>query len=231
MKIAHIHSHAGINGVSTSLAALTRQQVARGHDIMLVHRPDSWLAESLSDQPIALIESLLKTRISELYRVGDGIRRWGADVVHTHGSTAHKYGAVFRVAGKIPIIATAHSCHFQLHWIFNNRVIAQSRRTADYHRRVNGVRRRNLRIIPNMIDPGEISEATADLRESQRALLRLPGDAFVLGMIGTINARKNQIDCVRALSALRQSGIDAHLVLIGDATPDRHLANLQDVVA
>ena len=226
-----MHSHTGVNGVSTSLAMLIPQQVARGHDIMLVHRPGSWLASTLSELPVAFVESPLTTRIGDLYRVGDTIRSWGADVVHTHGSTAHKYGAIYRVVGKIPIVATAHACRFQLHWIFNNRIIAPSRRTAEYHRRVNGARRRNMRIIPHMIDTTAAPLVTADRRKRQRDLLCLPEDAFVLGMIGSIDARKNQIDSVRVLHTLRQGGHNAHLVLIGGPAQDDHLAALDNLVA
>ncbi|MEM7442652.1 MAG: glycosyltransferase family 4 protein [Pseudomonadota bacterium] len=216
LRIAQIFSHTMINGVGTSLEVLLRQLNARGHEIMLVHRPDSWLVNQTSDLPLTRLESRLKTRYKELYRVGDSIRNWKADVIHTHGSTAHKYGAIYRVAGKIPIVATAHACHFQLHWIFNNRVIAPSQITADYHHRVNRVSRRNLRIVHHAFDIANAPLATKEDRVQRREELGLPNDAFVLGMTGSICERKNQMACVDVLEKLRQNDVDAHLVLIGE---------------
>lgn len=215
LKIAHMLSHTAVNGVGTSLEVLLRELHARGHELMLVHRPGCWLADQTADLPIKRLESRLKTRYGELYRVGDAIRTWGADVVHTHGSTAHKYGAIYRVAGRIPIVATAHSCHFQLHWIFNNRVIAPSQITADYHHKVNRVFRRNLRIVYHAFDTTTAPMASEADRADRRAEMDLPHDAFILGMTGSICERKNQTDCVRVLDTLRKQGINAHLVLIG----------------
>jgi glycosyltransferase involved in cell wall biosynthesis len=208
-------SHTSVNGVGTSLEVLLRQLHARGHELMLVHRPDAWLVDQIGDFPIERLESRLKTRYNELYRVGDAIRSWGADVIHTHGSTAHKYGAVYRVAGKIPIVATAHSCHFQLHWVFNNRVIAPSQITADYHNKDNRLPSRKTRVVNHPFDTSTAPIATEADRTNQRAELKLPADAFVIGMTGSLCERKNQIDCVRVLETLRERNVNAHLVLIG----------------
>jgi len=224
-------SHTAVNGVGTSLEVLLRELHARDHEIMLVHRPNCWLVDQISDLPIELVESRLKTRYGELYRVGDAIRSWGADVVHTHGSTAHKYGAIYRVAGKIPIVATAHACHFQLHWIFNNRVIAPSQITADYHHKVNRVFRRNLRVIYHAFDTETAPLTTESERERSRADLDLPHDAFVFAMTGSICERKNQIDCVRVLETLREKGVDAHLVLIGPAGEWDYTKKMRDHIA
>lgn len=230
LKIAHILSHTSINGVGTSLAVLMRELEARGHKLMLVHRPDCWLAEQMRDLPVEFHEAPLHTRYKELYDVGDTIRRWQADVIHTHGSTAHKYGAIYRVAGRIPVVATAHACHFQLHWIFNHRVIAPSQITADYHHRVNRVRRRNLRIIHHPFDVATAPVATTVERSTRRTEIGLPQDAFVLGMTGDLCRRKNQMDCVKVLEALRGHGVDAHLVLIGVGADREYVGEIREAI-
>lgn len=230
LRIAHILSHTAINGVGTSLEVLMREQHAEGHTLMLVHRPNCWLAEQLADLPVEFLEAPLHTRYRELYHVGDTIRSWRADVIHTHGSTAHKYGAIYRVAGKIPIVATAHACHFQLHWVFNNRVIAPSQITADYHHRVNRVRRRNLRIIHHAFDVATATVATAEDRAARRADLGLPQDAFVMGMTGDICRRKNQLDCVRVLAALRDRDVNAHLLLIGVGADREYVGEIRQAI-
>ena len=230
LRIAHVLSHTAINGVGTSLAVLMREQHAQGHTLMLVHRPNCWLADQLADLPIEFLQAPLHTRYRELHHVGDTIRSWRADVIHTHGSTAHKYGAIYRVAGKIPIVATAHACHFQLHWVFNNRVIAPSQITADYHHRVNRVRRRNLRIIHHAFDVTAVSVATDEERAAKRAELNVPPDAFVMGMTGDLCRRKNQRDCVRVLAALRDRDVNAHLVLIGVAADREYVAEIRQAI-
>ncbi len=230
LKIAQMQSHSGINGVVTSLEELIRLQLARGHEILLVHPPGSWLAERLSDVPVDKLETRFGNRLGEFFRVGHAVRDWGAQIVHTHGSNAHKYGAVFRVGGPVPIVATAHSTNFQLHWIFNNRVIAPSRRTARYHNRINRVPKRHLRVIPYPFELSHRPEPGPAERKAARTRLGLPDRCFALGMVGTICERKQQIEAVRVLVSLRDRNIDARLALVGNIGDDAHRGPLMELI-
>jgi len=158
------------------------------------------------------------------------IREFDAEVIHTHGSTAHKYGAIYRVIGNVPIVATAHSRNLQLHWAFNDHVIAPSNDTAAYHRRVNLVPGRKVTVIPNMLVMDSVPQIDERDRARIRAELGIPDEVFVLGMIGTVCRRKNQIDCVRVLDSLLRDGVDARLVLIGPDGRDGHLRKLNALV-
>lgn len=215
MKIAEIISHRGLNGVATHVQLLVDELVKRHHEIILVHRPDAWIAQHVDPARVHLMPTSLRRSARELRRVGYALRDRGVEVIHTHGSSAHSYGMIFRLAGKVPIIATAHSRKLQLHWPFNNTVIAPSEDTAAFHRRTNLVARRKIDVIPHFVDASAFDQVNPARRAGMRRRLGIPRAAFVIGSVGMICRRKRQSDMVRTLPRLLAAGIDAHLVLAG----------------
>ncbi len=215
MRIAHMVAHDDLNGVATSCRTLIEAQRAAGHEIFLVVRPRAWLASNLGLDGIRLLESAFRTRPAEIARVGHAIRDWGCDVVHCHGSRANKYGLVYRFAGSTPIVATAHAAHFQLPWRWFSAVIAPSEATRDYHVRVNGVPRRRIHVVANAVRLPSSGGSRADLRASARRALGLDDAEFVIGTLGHIGPRKNQVDLLRALTCLPGDCGRLTLVMVG----------------
>ena len=215
MKITHIVSHVGKNGVSSSCRTLIAAQMRRGHEILLVGRSGSWLAAQEFPAPFASIDTRLETRPAEIRRVGYEIRDWGSDVIHCHGSRANKYGMVYRIAADAAVVTTAHSRHVQIPFAFFKAVIAPSRQTADFHNRYNLVRRSKLHVIPHFMTLAEAYETGAAAASAIRTELGIPEDAFVIGMIGSVCRRKNQVDGLRILRSLAERHPDVRLVVVG----------------
>lgn len=221
MRIAHMVSHGALNGVATSSRTLIEAQRAAGHDVFLAVSPQSWLAANLDLDGITLMESKFKTRPKEIARVGYAIRDWGCDVVHCHGSKANKFGLVYRFAGSVPVVATAHAALFQLPWRWFSAVIAPSQATADYHARVNWVPRRRIYQVTNAVRLPDSGESRADARRKARLALGLDENEFVIGSVGAIDSRKNQIDLLRAMALLPGNLGPVTLVLIGGMAQDQ----------
>lgn len=219
MRIAHLVAHGGLNGVATSSRTLIEAQRAAGHDVFLGATPNSWLLDNLDLDGIAVLESRFRTRPKEIVRVGHALRDWGCDVVHCHGSRANKYGLVYRFASRTPIVATAHASHFQLPWRWLSAVIAPSEATADYHARVNRVPRRRIHLVSNAV--ALPASDAAEARAQARRALGLADDAFVIGSVGQIGERKNQVDLLRALARLPEDCAPVTLVLVGSYPRDR----------
>lgn len=226
MRIAHMVSHGGLNGVATSSRTLIEAQRAAGHDVFLVAWPQSWLAANLDLAPnldldgITLMESRFKTRPKEIARVGYAIRDWGCDVVHCHGSKANKFGLVYRFAGAVPVVATAHAALFQLPWRWFSAVIAPSQATADYHACFNLVPRRRIHLVNNAVPVPASGESGAASRRKARLALGLDDTEFVIGSVGAVGSRKNQVDLLRAMALLPDDLGPVTLVLIGDLAQD-----------
>ncbi|MBB6464281.1 glycosyltransferase involved in cell wall biosynthesis [Aminobacter lissarensis] len=215
MKIAHLVGHGALNGVATSSRILIQAQLDAGHEVMLVHSLGSWIEHQKFEGPIQMMGSGFATTPKEIRRVGYAIRDWGEDVVHCHGSRGNKFGLVFRCAAGTPIVMTAHARQYQLPWLFAHEVIGLSQWTVDYYIRHWLVSRRHIHLLPNMFDVSRIEPVSAASRSQARAALGIRDDAFLIGSVGQLGGRKNQIDMVRVLRRLLDNGVDAELLVVG----------------
>jgi glycosyltransferase involved in cell wall biosynthesis len=218
-----------MNGAVRHAAALSRELAGRGHEVLLLRRTGL----DLTDTDLSGVEveetSFLRWP-GEMSRVAARLRGWGAEVLHTHMSAAHAYGAVLRTFSGFPTVATAHKRHLQLHWAFNDFVIAPSRATADYHRRVNLVPARKLVVIPNFLDPGPYPPANAQRRASARIALGLPETGLVVGSVGDITDYKRPSELVEACRGLLTEDRLARLVLVGGELDRAEAARLDRAV-
>lgn len=215
LRIAMMMSGTGVNGVAVHCLLLIPYLVARGHRVLLLHRPGAWIAQQPAIKGAEKFETSFSRSPGELIRVTKRLNAFQPDVLHTHMSSAHTYGMLARILSRRPIVATAHSTSLQLHWWFNNIVIATSPGAAEHHRKVNRVSAKAIRMIPNFIDTSAFPVIAADERYAARAALGLSPEAVVIGSVGDIQPRKRQIDQVRALAIVTKTLPHVKLVLAG----------------
>jgi glycosyltransferase involved in cell wall biosynthesis len=228
MKTMQITSDWTPRGVSTHCMMLIRELVARGHDVTLVHRPGAWIAKKMQSDPVEMIESdLHRWPTDELRRITTIAKDRGVDVIHTHMSRAHFFGVLLRWFSAIPCVATAHSRHFQLHWMFNDLVIAVSEATRRYHRRYNFVRGNRIVTIHNFIDYRQLPVVTPDARRRVRASLGVDESYRLIGAIGAICRKKGQLYLVRALPRVLTAEPNARLLIVGGVRDHRYLRRVK----
>ncbi len=213
MKIAQIVSGLGINGAIRHCYELTCELANRGHEVVLVHRPDAWIAQQPFPNSVQTIPSPLHRRWSELKRVADELRQRNVELLHTHMSSAHFFGVlVARIFG-LKTIATCHMPLFQPHWFWNDRVISPCRSTMDFQRRYNFVSRKRIDVVPNFINADKFQPSIA--RDAMREGLGIDTSSFVVGVIGSVDARKGLHHLVRALSLMGTSSRPIHVISVG----------------
>ncbi|MBI3434991.1 MAG: glycosyltransferase family 4 protein [Proteobacteria bacterium] len=230
MRVALMISASGINGAVVHCHLLIRFLLARGHRVLLVHRPGAWIAARPDLAAAERFASNFSRRPAELIGIARAIRDYCPDVIHTHMSSAHLYGGIARLFGVYPVVATAHAPHFQPHWLLNNRVIATSRPMAEYLRRRNLVAPGKITVLPNFIDVGRLHPPQATERNAVRTGLGIADDAFVVGWVGHLLGYKRPADLVAAFADLADATPRARLLMVGGG-PDTMLAELRAIAA
>jgi glycosyltransferase involved in cell wall biosynthesis len=215
LRIAMMVSGAGINGAIVHALLLTRYLSRRGHQVLLLHRPGAWIAQQSGLDKAELFATSFGRSPGELIRVTRRLNAFAPDVIHSHMSSAHTYGMLARWFSRRVVVATAHSQSIQLHWCFNNIVIATSRAAAEHHHRYNLVRRKTLRTQSNFIDAKSFPMSSDDERRRARNEFGFADSTFVIGSVGSIEPRKNQLHLVQALAEIARSVADAKLLLVG----------------
>jgi glycosyltransferase involved in cell wall biosynthesis len=148
-------------------------------------------------------------------------RRFGADVVHANTPRAGLMGSLARRLGGPPLVVRAHEAlPDSTIGLEVRRVLARSAGAVltvsqDIARSFNrGLDRPLATHVYNgfdreRFDPGRV--ASLDVRRE----LGIPADAALLGQVAQITPWKGQDTAIRALAQLRGTGIDAHLLIVG----------------
>ena len=152
---------------------------------------------------------------SEIGRIRDWARTERFDLLHSHMTRAHAFGVLLKMATGIPVVATAHNRSLQLHWTFNDFVIANSHATSRYQRSINRVSPHKLKTVYCFTDLERFKTITPkSLRIATRQLQNSPDD-FLVGVVGEVVARKGHLYLFRALKRLCDEIPNFRLALLG----------------
>ncbi|MCA9152079.1 MAG: glycosyltransferase family 4 protein [Planctomycetales bacterium] len=232
MRIMEIISGTAVNGAVVNCLDICRALSRRGHDVTLVCRPGAWISEHAQDGNIRVIESSLdRWPLTELRRVAHVVRENDIQVIHTHMSRANFFGVLLRWLFGVPAcVATAHSRYIQLHWMFNDRVIAVSDATRRFHQRYNLVRGHRIDVIHNFINEQRFMNVPTDTRVAVRREFGLMCDQPTIGVIGDVIPRKGLIHLIRALPLLIEAVPDVRVLAVGCNETD-YAQQVQDEAA
>ena len=211
MRIAELVSARVLNGAARHAISIAEALAERGHDVLLLHRPELELPTLRAG--VTPVATRFRRSPGELKALARRLIEAKIEVIHTHMSSAHFHGALLRAFWGVPAVGVAHARHFQPHWLFNDRVIAPSRSTAAYHLKINRVSPRRMRVIPNFVDPHAYLAITPERRAAARKGLDLRQDALVIGSVADILPGKRPSDLVAAARPLLESG--GQLVIAG----------------
>ncbi|MGO8752546.1 MAG: glycosyltransferase family 4 protein [Thermoguttaceae bacterium] len=232
MNIVEIASGPEVNGAVRHCLVLSQELVRRGHQVTLICRPGSWIAEQARGGPVEVVLSdLRRWPPGEIRRIAELVRRRRVDVIHTHMSRAHFFGVLLRWWSGVPCVATAHSRHFQLFWRFNDRVIAVSEPTRRYHQRWNRVSPNRMLTIPNFIEPQCLTAVRSEDRARARSELGIPESWNLLGAIGSVIPRKGLLYLVKAMPRILAAAPQTRLAIIHEDGRADYEARVRAAVA
>ncbi|HXN42684.1 MAG TPA: glycosyltransferase family 4 protein [Xanthobacteraceae bacterium] len=215
MRILQIHSGINLNGAVRYAALVSRLLALRGHEIVMLQRPvlDTGSVLALPDNIEVQISSLQRLP-GEVRRVGRLCREKRIDVIHTHKSSAHAFGALLRLFYGVPCVATAHSLNYQLHWVVNDRVVCHNEESMRFMHNRNFVPRRKLRQVPAFVDEFYLAAAAEEPGATRRRLGVGEGRKMLV-TVGNVERRKGVADIIEALPLVSGAGIDACVVVAG----------------
>ena len=233
MKVLQIITGLGLGGAEQQLRLLLRRMPV-DCEVVTLTGPGPVAAGLRADGvSVTHLEMNGNRDLTALPRLAALIRRGRYDLVHTHLYRACVYGRIAaRMAGLRAVIATEHSLGDRQ---IEGRPLTRSTRalylrterlgaatvavsaTVAGRLRDWGVPAQRIHVVPNGIDAGSFRYDPV-ARSVTRALLGVPGDAFVVGGVGRLVPGKRFDLLVRAVAALP----GARLLLAGDG-PQREV--------
>ncbi len=190
-------------------------------------RPGAWIGAQLAADPMDVVHSdLRRWPPGDLRAAAALVRRRGCEVIQTHMSSAHSFGVLLRWMTGVPCVASAQSRHIQLHWAWNDCVVAASESTRRYHCRYNFVRSARAVVIPNCVDLARFDRCVPEMRAAVRRGWGLDENHLCILCVADLVPRKGQIYLIEALVPLRQRFPHIRLVLVGPAKDPAYAARV-----
>lgn len=205
-----------------------------GHEVTLCCIDDSFVElDSLRHAGVEIVSLHARNRFGRLLavpRLARLARR--SEIVHCTIWDASLWGRIAAILARRPVVVADHATHRSIHtsskgasresWVaLHNRLldpftfatvsVAATQRAVLLNE---GVAPQKIVYIPNGLPISEM-RAAAEAGPA-RAEFGIPEEAPTVIQVGRFRAVKNQIGALEAVAGIRASGIDAHLLFVGD---------------
>jgi glycosyltransferase involved in cell wall biosynthesis len=158
-------------------------------------------------------------------------------IVHSHDMYNNVFATVCARAARTPVIIAsrrwwrsvaarryrvANTFAFRLaHCVVaNSAAVALSLQTED------GVRPDRIAVVPNFVDDAAFAPVSAAERAARRYELRVPADAFIVGIVANLWPVKDHATLLQAAARLAPRWPEFHVVLVGDGQCRQALESL-----
>lgn len=241
LRVAHCIHGLGLGGAQKVIASIIRHRDAEAFRHFVFSCHGGVLREELeaAGGVVRIVERRVpKLDVSWVGALAEIMEREQVDVVHTHlfGDSLHGYLAARR-AGKLPVVMTLHNVYPSFNvlqrlgyrWLLRRRVrpVACSQAVAGSFAGA-GVRTTStLMTIVNGVDTPALTEPDVQNRQTIRARFGAGPGTILLAAVGRLVEQKGHAYLLRALArAVRTSGVDLRLVLLGEGPLGGALAEL-----
>ena len=237
MRIVQLSTMAGYYGGEVCVAALARGLAARGHEVSLVTRPHSALADRLEGGPVQIRRRSLVGWWEPwgVASLAAWLRRSGAEILHTHLPRDHYLAACATLGTPVVNVGTRHQLHCFRHRPLKrpflgrlSAMVAVSNAVARGLKRQDVLDPRRVVVIPNGVEDAAAGAAPIDLRR----LAGVSAEAPVVGAVGRLCPSKGLEVLLRAAAILRPHHPELRILLVGDAPRGSgHAAELSRLAA
>lgn len=215
LSVLQVITPSRFSGAERVVTYLAEALQARGHRVLALCKRNELLLEEMARRgvecravPIAGKANLRAPRVI----LGEA-RRFGADVIHTHLSTASLWGGVAAKLAKIPVISHVQALNSRTCFRFSDRLVAVSEGVKE-HLVAQRVPAGRIDVVHNAVDLAAF-EGLDDPWAVRREFGLRPEDLLV-GVVAHLTPRKGHRYLVEAAALLLPRWPNVWLVFVGE---------------
>lgn len=202
----------GAERVCLSLCADLQQ---RGHRVLLLCKPDGGLPDEAQKLGIAVQTPSIsgKLNLKAPFSIARIARQFGADVIHTHLSSASLWGGLAGRLADIPTLGHVHALNTWFFYRFSTLAATCSGGVKQYVV-AQGADAGRVRVVYNGIPPNRLDTVLS--KPEARQQLGLSADQPVIACVAHLSPKKGQTFLLQAVALLRERFPDLVCLLAGE---------------
>lgn len=214
MTILQVISQRHLSGAERVCLMLSESLQRRGHRVVLLCKKDEAMLGEAAQRGIETRTPGLSGKFNPLVALGilRIAREVGADVIHTHLSTASQWGGVAGRLGGIPVVCHVHAMNSRYFFLLADVMVACSEGVRQ-HIIGQGVSRERIETIYNGIESKRLAFAGDAVQI--RSALGIAADTPAIACIAHLADKKGQADLVKAVALLQGKWPDLHCFFVG----------------
>ena len=218
--------YSGAERIAVYLAEGLQQ---RGHRVVFAVKRNEQLMQELEDRGIEAHALPIsgKGNLMAPFLLSWFAESIGADLIHTHLSTASLWGAVAGKIARIPTIASVHALNVKTCYVYSD-LLATCSEGVREHMIKQGIPGHRIKVMYNGLNPHGFEEIPSE--RAVREEFDLPYDAPVIGEVAHLSPRKGQTVLLEAVALLVKRWPRLVCLLIGEgedhAALERRIAEL-----
>jgi glycosyltransferase involved in cell wall biosynthesis len=235
LRVLHLITPKRYSGAERVCVQLCEDLQQRGHAVEVVTKPLPEFEVELARRgvPCRTARIANKFDFSRILAIRGMIRRYRADLVHTHLSTATQWGMIAAHFAGVPCVAHVHAMNRAIWYIWATRVIAVAGAVRDHLVR-QGLPAERIEVVHNAVEVENLPEVD---RVAVRAALGVAPDAPLIAVAAHLSRRKGLHVLLDALPRVRERAPGLRCIVMGEGSCREELASqaaalgLQEVVA
>jgi glycosyltransferase involved in cell wall biosynthesis len=227
LSILQIITQRRFSGAERVCLSLCVDLQQRGHRVLLLCKPDGGLPDEARKLGLSVQTPSIsgKLNLAAPFRIAGIARQFGADVIHTHLSSASLWGGLAGKIAGIPTLGHVHALNTWFYYRFST-LAATCSGGVKQHVVVQGADPAQVRVVYNGI-PANRLDGVQPSGEVRRKLGINP-DQPVIVCVAHLSAKKGQSFLLQAVALLRERFPDLICLLAGEG---EMLGELQQLAA
>ncbi len=213
------------SGAERAMTYLSEALVARGHRVVVACKYNELMLQELHKRGVEahVLPIRGKLNLAAPLVIAKFARRIGADVIHTHLSTASLWGSLGAKIAAVPCVGHVHWLNHKYWYVFADRWAACSHGVRN-HLIAQGIPGERIEVVYNGLDQ-RLFPWPPD-GSAVREKLGLRPDQPVIGTVAHLSAHKGHVYLLQAMARLMGRLDDICCLLIGEGKDEARLRTM-----
>jgi len=226
VRVLHVITPKRFSGGELTAVDVCEELIERGHDVLIATKPCPPVEAELKRRGLPFRVASVGNKFNPTVPliVAGLVRRFGAEVVHTHHSTASLWGSYGAWLTGVPCVSHVHAINTSI-WLLSATHIIACAEAVKTHLVAQGRRADRISVVYNAVETDGLEPVDPP---AVRRALGLSPEGLLVSMAAHLSRRKGHAVLLEALGRLRAGFPALRCAIMGDGAEQEALQQMAE---